>query len=346
MVTSLSGFSINWMLQSLGSHPCVWVIAPESWGQRPKTWFPFLEFPFRLDCGLYGNDMLLWSESSMTKKRDDLCHSETLSLERGRKWEETLSIWLRETKQKRAKYYQFFICLSGKCRSRYDPKQQIIPSHLYLTLEGKDTHSDISPGPRLLSIWCLLCSCRPEEDVRDNTNKALHVLVGFNSKCFTCSPCNLVKSVGKGTGRKLSLQKHTHTHNTVIPGSRTRTHIWFSNSQPCIFFSHRHAEVKQKLMKHDQGRVIIGSTVDPAILVVQSLRKTLPCIFLQTERFLLSGEPFWEGDRQWDCHVQAQNASTSPKFWNPAPLRISDFKGTWKVLIPRSLRVFQVRMLT
>lgn len=43
---------------------------------------------------------------------------------------------------------------------------------------------------------------------------------------------------------------------------------------------------------------MIGSTVDPAILAVQSLRKVLLCILLQTEQFLLSGESFWEVDRQ------------------------------------------------
>lgn len=74
-------------------------------------------------------------------------------------------------------------------------------------------------------------------------------------------------------------------------------------------------------------------SVDTAILAVQSLSKRGCLVFYCRQSCFCSAESlFGEVVRQGE-HDQAQNANPNPKFWNPAPLRISELEGTWERLL-------------
>ena len=126
-------------------------------------------------------------------------------------------------------------------------------------------------GAKTVVSRMLYMQCRQKEAVRED-NKALHVLDGFNfSKYFSYnSSCGFVKEAW----RKLCLEKLKKKKKTAIPSCRprTRTHFWYSNSQPCIFFSYRFAEAEWRLMKWSSWRVIMeddGAGVWPlAILAI------------------------------------------------------------------------------
>ena len=124
----------------------------------------------------------------MTKKKKKkmiFAFGKLFNMERGMKWEETLPIWLRETRQKRDKYCQFFIFLSGKSRSEYDPKQQIISSFISDFRRERHplrlrvvTHTHLSRTKTAVNM--MSCTQLQARGGGQSNNEALHVLDGLN----------------------------------------------------------------------------------------------------------------------------------------------------------------------